>query len=211
MTLDPFIKSDENTISQATRSPKIVSTSNITLKRMQKVLDTLKVIENKYDKQFNFTRLARQLKIPAQEVPLYVSLILGFQELTNTVFQDYLMHKKIANNTTYLLCKPKKEDSVSFPREVRLSQKEVTLLNDLSYYFKYIKRGKPFEISESTNDVLKSLASLTISHPFLFKMEGDKIYLSEIGLELGSTINTYKKNNKKLETATIQNYTFRFE
>ncbi|MHA1149355.1 MAG: hypothetical protein ACTSR8_14055 [Promethearchaeota archaeon] len=210
MTLDSFIN-DSHAVSSHSEKPIIIS-KNVVLKKLQNLLEALHIFKNNYDKRLNLTSLCKRLRIPNSEVNIYISIIQGFQELFNTVLSDYTLYKKTANGNIYLITRSKnKEDQPLRLIEVHLSQKEVTLLNDLSYFFKFIKRGKPFKISEGTHEILKNLASLTISHPFFFKVDEEKIYLSEIGLELGSTIHTYKKANKRLDKVEILNYTFIFD
>ena len=83
MTLDPFL---DNTV--VNRSAKTPSSRNFTLNRLQAIIKALHQIKDKYDKKFNFTRLAKQLNISPQELSYYASIILQFQELNNSIFTN---------------------------------------------------------------------------------------------------------------------------
>ena len=76
--------------------------------------------------------------------------------------------------------------------------------------FKFVNRGKGFDISEGETELLDNLKELKDTHPYLF--EGNGItYPTKLGLQLGDLIISYNKCNRHIKNLTIDNYTFTVE
>ncbi|MFX1593771.1 MAG: hypothetical protein ACFFCL_13845 [Promethearchaeota archaeon] len=160
-----------------------------------------------YDKNLNFTKLIKKLKIPTSEIDEFVSLILKFQELFEHVFGDYYIKERTMKNQVYLIIEKKIKNNA--PRIINISASHLKLFNDIIYTFKFIKRGKGFDITKKGSDLSTNLKKIRNSHPILFESHGNGvIYPSELGLKLGELIISYNKSNKEIKNILIENYTF---
>ncbi|MHA2220103.1 MAG: hypothetical protein ACXACY_29815, partial [Candidatus Hodarchaeales archaeon] len=96
----------------------------------------------------------------------------------------------------------------SIPTKIRITPKHLNLLSDAIYMFKYVERGKGFDIKTNGSELLSSLKHLLEYHPYLFfANENGLIYPSELGLKLGELILSYKKGNKKVDIVELNEYT----
>jgi hypothetical protein len=83
------------------------------------------------------------------------------------------------------------------------------LINDIVYTFKFVKRGKGFDIAKNCSALISNLKKVKSEHPYLFESHGNgAIYPSKLGLKLGELIISYNKSNKDIKTIEIDNYTF---
>jgi len=83
------------------------------------------------------------------------------------------------------------------------------LFNDIIYVFKFVKRGKGFDIYQNGSELLVNLKQLKVEHPYLFESKGNGIiYPSELGLNLGELIISYNKSNREIKKLTVDNFTF---
>ncbi|MFX0001312.1 MAG: hypothetical protein ACFE9Q_11290 [Candidatus Hodarchaeota archaeon] len=188
--------------------------SKIALRNMiqvfTQIIDILKNYKGNYNKKLNFTGLLEQLKIPTSEIDEVISLILAFQEIFENIFQGYKLKKQRANNKVYLIAvRNGKAYRDNVPQTIRIKQSYIRLLNDIIYTFKFVKRGKGFNIAKNGSDLLSNLKQIKKEHPYLFESYGNGvIYPSKLGLQLGELIISYNKSNKEINSIQVGNYTF---
>ncbi|MFX0139454.1 MAG: hypothetical protein ACFFDN_37785 [Candidatus Hodarchaeota archaeon] len=155
------------------------------------------------------SKLARLLALSNGEIDQILSLLLSFQEIFIGVFKNYHLKKVRTGNQLYLVC-IKKEGTTSkeieIPKIVRFSTSQLKLFNDIIYVFKFVKRGKGFNVSKNCSDLLTNIRRLKTQHPYLFTSHEDGIiYPSEFGLKLGELIISYNKSNKQFKELTVDN------
>ena len=171
------------------------------------IIEILSRFQVNYNKKLNFSKLVKYLNIPHSEEEGVLTLVLKFQELFEEIICEYRIKKKRENNTTYLVAENKfqKGDRIKIP----LSNAHVKLFNDIIYTFKFINRGKGFDIKSTEAEFLKNLEHFRSGHPYLFNSNGNGIiYPSKLGLKLGEQIISYYKSNQKVDSYIIQNYIF---
>jgi len=179
-----------------------------TLQIINQTIESLGKFEGNYDKKFNFSELSRRLNIPNTEIDEFIYLLLNFQEKFENVFLTYRLKKKIENGTIYLTVEKREIDSIPIrPQDIiKFSPSQVQLLNDIIYTFKYVKRGKGFDVVENGTELSSNLKKLRSGHPYLFdKKSNGLIYPSPFGLKLGDLIISYNKGNRELTEITIDN------
>ncbi len=180
------------------------------------ILDALNAYKGNYHKKFNFGKLIAQLGISINESEDIIKLILKFQNLFHSTFNDYELIPKKINNSLYFLTekftskiqdKKEEKDNRNKTIELKLKQDELNMLNDIIYIFKHVNRGKGFDLSLNNSDLMHNIKSLKSSYPAIFYANGNNlIYPSKLGLELGETINSYFKCNRLFEKLIIDNY-----
>lgn len=175
---------------------------------LNQIVDYLGKFEDHYEKKFNFSKLAQLLKIPNSVIDEIIYLLLNFQEKFEIVFNEYKLHKYRVNNHIYLITERRCENKKSeIPDKINIFQLQLTLLNDIIYVFKHIKRGKGFDLIQNGSALLGKLKQLKEAHPYLFESkENGLVYPSELGLKLGEIVISYNKSNKKLEEVNIDNH-----
>jgi len=184
---------------------KIIDTLNY-------VIDALEGFREDYTKKFNFTKLMEYLKVPKSEIESIIYLILNFQEKFNDVFKNHVLKKKINNGNLYLRAEPKKPDQrpIFIPEVIEIKHSVLPIVSDLIYLFKYVKRGKGFDIKKNGTDLLKNIKNLQEEHPYLFEVkENGLIYPSELGLKFGQLLLSFNKNNREFTDLTVDNYSFK--
>jgi hypothetical protein len=169
----------------------------------------MKILEkfsHNYKKRLNFTKLAGFLKITPSEGDILIGLLFNFQELFSTTFKDYVITKKIIDNQQFLLTEPKSQNQ-TIPIKIKLSLKECNRLSDIMYLFKFVKRGKGFDVKANGTELLGNIKELWEYHPYLFNYnENGLMYPSEFGLKLGEILLSYTKSGKKLESLSIDDH-----
>lgn len=166
-----------------------------------KILDILEDFEDNYEKNLNFTKLAKLLNIPDVYINNLASLILKAENIFKNVFKGHHLKKRKRNNILYLIAEKK------IPSEIIFTSAQVNLFSDLIYTFRYLKRGKGFKISQNGTELLSNLNSLKSEHPYLFeKKDNGLLYPTSFGMDLGDLIISYNKGNKKINELTIDNY-----
>lgn len=184
---------------------------------LKKIIDSLSKFENNYDKRFNISRMARMLNIPKWQVKEITNLILSFQEKFDTVFKNYRLQEKEIDKKIYLVAEKinsltSGDGIIDGPVELTLSKTQSSDLNDIIYAFKYINRGKGFDLTKNNIDYVKKIKSLKENHPSLFRVNGaNLVYPSEVCLEVGDKILTYKKINREMSEIKVNNHIIRFE
>jgi hypothetical protein len=175
---------------------------------LNQIIDYLGRFEDHYDKKFNFSKLTQLLNIPTSEIDDIIYLLLNFQEKFETVFKKYQLQKYRTGNQVYLITERRYEyEQTEIPDIVEISTSHITLLNDIIYVFKHIKRGKGFDLVKNGSELLGKVKQLKEIHPYLFQSKGNGVvYPSELGLKLGETIISYNKSNKELEKIIIDNH-----
>ena len=178
-----------------------------TIHLLNRIIDVLSKYKENYGKKLNFTKLIQQLRIPNSEIDDFLSIILNFQETFEKVFKDYRLKKERKNNQVYLTIE--RDYKIKPPNSIKISASHIKLLNDIIYTFKFVKRGKGFDINKNGTELLANLKKLKNKHPYLFESHGDGvIYPSELGLKFGDLIISYNKSNKVINNIQIENCTF---
>ncbi len=181
---------------------------------LNQIIDILGQFENNYNKKFNFTKMAKCLRVPNSKIEDVIDLLLNFQNLFESVFKNYRIKKSRLNNQIYLTVENKSKNiitaNIKEPKIISISNDHLKLFNDIIYVFKFVNRGKGFDISEGETELLENLKELKNAHPYLF--EGNGItYPTKLGLQLGDLIISYNKCNRHVKNLTIDNYTFTLE
>jgi len=148
---------------------------DFTNRNNKKIIDTLNYIinalegfRNCYTKKFNFTKLMEYLNIPKSEIDDIFNLILNFQDKFNDVFNNHVLKKKINNGNLYLIAEKKKisvQKNIHIPEIINIKQSDLPIFSDLIYLFKFVKRGKGFEIESNRTDLLRNLKKLRQQYP----------------------------------------------
>ncbi len=171
------------------------------------IVDILEKYKDQFDKKLNFTELLKRLKIPTYEIDEIISFILKFQYIFKNIFQEHELKKQRSNNTVYLVAERIFRNDI--PMTVEILQSHIKLINDIVYTFKFVKRGKGFDVTKTGSDLISNLKKVRSEHPYLFESHGNgAIYPSKLGLRLGELIISYNKSNKDIKTIEIDNYTF---
>ncbi|MHA2390610.1 MAG: hypothetical protein ACXAEX_01470 [Promethearchaeota archaeon] len=170
-------------------------------KALFQVIDVLSKFSDHYDKKLNFDNLASVLKLRVIEADEILALIMQFQGLFRNVFKDFLLEKKIEDNKTYLITKPR-SNIPPIPRKIIITETHVKLLNDIIYLFKFVKRGQGFELDSRIQE-------LCDYYPYLFQDNNGVLYPSSFGLKLGELIISYKKTNKTIKHFELDSYMIR--
>ena len=171
------------------------------------IIEILSRFQVNYNKKLNFSKLVKYLNIPHSESEEVLVILFKFQKLFEEVFCEYSITKKRENNTTYLVAENKFQTRDRI--QVSLSTAHIKLFNDIIYTFKFINRGKGFDLKSTETDFLKNLEHFRSEHPYLFNSNGNGIiYPSKLGLKLGEQIISYYKSNQKVDSYIIQNYIF---
>ncbi|GAH72248.1 unnamed protein product [marine sediment metagenome] len=174
------------------------------LQVLHQILDVLSKFAKNYDKKLNFSKFASYLKLNPSEVEEIISLLLNFQELYENTFKQYSLRKKIENSHVYLTTE-KIQKLINIPIKIRMSQSHINQFNDIIYYFKYVKRGKGFDVQTNGTDLLKNVKELCDYYPYFFQeQKNGLIYPSEFGLKLGELLLSYRKSNKKIEKIKVE-------
>lgn len=182
------------------KSKKFVSVIN-------RVVTILEKFTNNYEKRLNFTKLARLLNLNPSEVDEIITLILTFQELFTSTFTTYIVKKKIVGNQIFLITEPKKSSQFIIPKKIKLSSDNFNLLSDIIYMFKFVKRGKGFDVKVNGTELLSNIKELWNYYPYFFEVnENGLMYPSEFGLKLGELILSYNKSGKIIESIPLDNH-----
>lgn len=179
------------------------------LQVLNQTIESLGKFEGNYDKKFNFSELVRRLNIPSTEIDEFIYLLLNFQEKFENVFLTYRLKKKIENGTIYFTVEKREIDSIPIrpPGIISFSPFQIQLLNDITYSFRHVKRGKGFDIVKNGTELSSNLKKLRSEHPYLFEIKSNGlIYPSPFGLKLGDLIISYNKGNKEITEITIDNH-----
>jgi len=191
----------------ALKTHLIQEKENLSYKTFKQVLTILGEFKGNLNKRFNFTKLGQYLRLEPSEVEEIISLILTFQDLFENVFKTYLVRKKMMNNQIYLIAEPNRALQCLVPHKIRITSHHLHLLNDIIYFFKFVQRGKGFDIKGNRSDLLKNVRELFEYYPYFFLKKNGLTYPSELGLELGELILSFKKNSKHLKKLQVKEHT----
>ena len=182
------------------------------LEILQQVLIALKSFEGKYEKKFNFSKLASYLRLSERSSQIFLNFFLEMQEdfkEFSRIFQGRELSLKHEGNTIYLTAKKTYKE---LPETIILKKEHEEWLSDLIYAFKHVKKGKGFDLKKNNGEMIKHLRLLMNHHPYFFIKNGDDlIYPSRLASELGNILFTYKKLNKNLDAIEIMNSNIRVE
>ena len=191
------------------------------LVKLWQIIKALKEFKGHYNKKFNFSKLMEILNVPDSEVDEIIDLLMIFQDLFKIIFKNYYLEENIIDGIRYLLTKKKesrefcnKKEFVGefqgLQKKIIFEQNEAKLLSDIIYTFKFIERGKGFDLKCNGSEFLKEVKQLKVKHPYLFIGNGNSLfYPSEIALNIGELILSCEIGNRKLEHIEI-NYNFDF-
>ena len=179
----------------------------LSYKTFKQVLTILEGFKQNLNKRFNFSKLGLYLRLEPSEVEQIISLILTFQDLFDNVFKTYTIKKKIVNNQIYLITEPHRALQCLIPSKIRITKQHLNLLNDIIYFFKFVQRGKGFDVKGNGSDLLKNVRELFEYYPCFFQEKNGLLYPSELGLELGELIISFKKNSKHLKKLQVKEHT----
>ena len=169
------------------------------------IIKALEGFENNYDKKFNFSKLITQLEIYPSLMDEIIYLLLDFQELFCTTFKNYHLTKQITDKTVFFITEKNKEQII-LPTKILIRKTHLRIFNDIVYVFRFIKRGKGFNIETNGSDLLKKVKELREYYPYFFSIHDNLIYLSPLGLELGELLLSYNKSNKEVEAFSLKQY-----
>ena len=171
-----------------------------------RVVKILEKFADNYGKRFNLTKLAQYLNLSPSEIDELIKLILKFQDLFQGTFKTHTIKKRIIDNQLFLITEPKRL-SHSIPAKIKLSKSNFNLLSDIIYIFKFVKRGKGFDIKANGSELLSNIKELWNFYPYFFEVnENELIYPSEFGLKLGELILSYKKSGKIIESMRLDKH-----
>lgn len=90
---------------------------SVKIKQLHKVISALEMFQRMKSSRFSLDKLTTYLQIPEEELNEILELILRFQKLFASAFEDYFLIKKWKNNKTYLVLKLKSEVKNPIPNE----------------------------------------------------------------------------------------------
>jgi len=193
---------------KATRGQPQIPTRYDTLHTILKIL---RIFHDNYDKKLNLEKLFNILNIPVQEREEYINIILQFQKLFRTTFQSHFLELKEINSSKYLICKNSKHPSQNnmktthIPQHITISPQNLSLLNDIVYMFTNVKRGKGFDLTQDSSELVKGIKTLRKRYPYLFFSNGHGyVYPTEFGIKLGVKVNAYLKSNRPFEPFIVE-------
>lgn len=171
-------------------------------KTLTQIIEVLNKFSNNYEKRLNFEKLTQHLKLDSSEADEIVSLLLGFQDLFTQTFKGYRLQKKIVSNQLYLI--PEKKSSLStIPKKIRITKTDSNLISDIIYLFKFVKKGKGFDVVANGTELLSNIKDLCDFYPFLFQRKNGLLYPSVFGQKVGELLLSYKKSNKPIDVLQI--------
>jgi hypothetical protein len=168
-----------------------------TVKILHQIIEVLDKFSDDYDKRLNFEKLASHLNLSSSKADDLLSVIIHFQELFTQTLTGYVLQKKIVNNQLYVVTK-KNQILNHIPKKVIMNKIQLNLLSDVIYLFKFVKKGKGFDVAANGTDLLRNIKDLCDYYPFLFQQQNGCLYPSEFGLQLGELLLSYKKSNKQI-------------
>lgn len=173
-----------------------------TITRVVKILEKFK---DNFGKRLNFTKLSKLLKLNSSEADELITLLLAFQDLFSTTFDNHIIKKEIKDNQVFLITESKKNNNY-IPTKIKLSIDNFNLLSDIVYMFKFVKRGQGFDVKTNGTELLINIKELWNYHPYFFEEHENGLYPSKLGLKLGELILSFKKSGKNIELIEIDNH-----
>lgn len=175
-----------------------------TLELLGHVVIALKSFEGKYHMKFNFSELAKYLRLSEHDTRYLAEFIIHFQgEIAefSRIFRGYVLQKRQEHGITYLFIG---KDHKMEPDMIRLNKEQAGWLSDLIYTFHHVKKGKGFDLSNHHADLVKHLRLLMQHHPYFFEKNGSEVvYPSRLASELGLALLSSKKLNRPVHRLTI--------
>jgi len=183
---------------------------SVKIKQLHQVILALEKFQTRKNSMFSLDKLAMYLNLSDRELNEILELVLSFQELFNSSYEDHILLKKWKNNKGYLVLKLKSD--VKNPithelKEIEIDQEQVSALNDIVYYFLRVKIGKGFNIKQNSTRISKKVRELKRSHPYFFEYRGNGlVYPSKLAVETGKLISFYNKSKKLITRLEIEDY-----
>ena len=183
---------------------------SVKIKQLHQVISALEKFQARKNSMLSLDKLATYLNLSDRELNVILELVFRFQELFNSMYDEYILFKKWKNNKNYLVLKLKSEVKNPFanePKEIEINQEQVSALNDIVYYFLHVKIGKGFDIKQNNTNLSKKVRKLKISHPHFFEYRGNGlIYPSKLAVETGKLISFYNKSKKLITKLEVEDY-----
>ena len=183
---------------------------SVNFKQLHYVISALEKFQTRKKSLFSLDKLSTYLQISEEELYEILELVYRFQNLFNSVFEDFYLFKKWKNNKTYLVLKLKsevKDFNPIEPIEIEINKEQVKVLNDIVYYFQHIKIGCGFDIKHNTTKLSNKVRELKRFHPYFFEYRGNGlIYPSKLAIETGKVISFYNKGKKLITKLEVEEY-----
>ena len=173
-----------------------------TIQTFHQIIEVMGKFSSNYDKRLNFESLIQHLGLSASEGDSILSLLLEFQDLFKHTLREYTLRKKIVDNKLYLVTE-KIPDLTYIPKRLKMNKSHINLLSDITYFFKFVKKGKGFDVVANGTELLSNIKELCDFYPFLFQRQNGLLYPSDFGLQLGELTLSYKKSNKPLDVLAL--------
>jgi hypothetical protein len=171
-------------------------------------IEVLEKFADNFDKRLNFDKLVQHLNLSSSEAENLLSTLFSFQSLFTHSLNGYTIQKRIIDNHCYLI--PEKNPDINhIPKKIVIREEQLNILSDIIYIFKFVKKGKGFDVDTNGTDLLSRMKQLCDYHPFLFQRHNGLLYPSEFGLKLGELILSYKKSNRPIELFILDEHEVR--
>jgi len=214
MNYSDFLDDELELVLKGNADLKKKAFKTINLEKIEKILEILENYSHTSHKRLNIIKFFDKINIPVQHRHDYLRIILRFQKVFHSFFTDRFLYVQSEGEHLYFSTK-KMENSMGnptfakpIPKEIELTQQEISLLNDIVYMFTKVKRGKGFNLQEYNSEIMKGIKSLRKNHPYLFFSNGHGlVYPTELTAELGAKINSYMKSNRRFEKILVANST----
>ena len=183
---------------------------SVIIKQLHQVISALEKFQTRKKSMFSLEKLAAYLQLSVGELNEILELVLRFQNLFSSVFEDFYLFKKWKNNKTYLVLNLKSDAKsliTAEPKEIEIKQEQVRVLNDIVYYFLHVKIGKGFDINQNSTELSKKVKELKRAHPYFFEYRGNGlIYPSKLAIETGKAISFYNRSKKLITKLEVEDY-----
>ena len=176
------------------------------LDNLNQIIKALGGFENNYDKKFNFSKLINQLELNPSLMDDIIYLLFNFQDLFHNTLKKHNLIKRIIDKTIFLFTEKEDKEQLIIPKKILMRKSHLQVLSDITYVFKFIKRGKGFDIETNGFKLLKDIKDLKEYYPYLFLIQENLTYLSPLGLELGDLLLSYNKSNKEMDVLSLKDH-----
>jgi hypothetical protein len=197
MTLDPFIQGYNEKC-------------NVTISNIAEIMSSIDYFQGKPGEKINLSRIAQNLGINKFYLDKISEIIIELQAKFQKISGRYQIKKTYHNGKIILILEEINNLKKDF-KEIRLSKKESEYINDIIYFFQYLKKGRGFDINKDKPNLIKKVKMLRNNHQdFFFDLNG-LIYPTELCLNYGKIIYAYNRSGKQVNDIQVNDYTFIIE